>query len=197
MADLHRRALPHGLFPRLGHRFMRAYYHSFVDATESTGFVAELAGERVGFVVGTTACSHLRILGPHAVPLVLLGMAALVSRPLVTWWFVRTRGRHYVRRLPRLFRAQSGSGAHPAGRGSEAVLAHVAVVPHGRHLGVGAALVDAFSDSARSAGASRVRLVTRSRSGAGHFYERIGWEKVGVVEGFEGVRFERFVLDLT
>lgn len=195
-ADLHRAALPHGLFPSLGPRFLRQYLATYVDSPAAVALVAERNGALAGFLVGTLDHGHHRahVMGTHLRPIAVRGALALLVRPTVAWRFVRTRLVRYVAaiRRPRVH------GPREQGRDrAVAVLAHVAVTPASRGTGVGAELVRAFLDAARAAGASRCELVTRADDdGAFGFYRRLGWDHIGESRDRDGGLWTRLGLDL-
>src|SRR3546814_18531777 len=92
-AHLHRTALPNGLFPTLGPRFLRLYISTYAASPFGLAYVALVDRRPVAFLVGCpdhrAHRNHvLRHLGP---PLLLAGAAALTSRPGVAWRFLRTR----------------------------------------------------------------------------------------------------------
>ena len=186
-ASLHARALPHGFFPQLGTRFLRSYYRAFVMSPAAIGLVADVAGETAGVLVGTIDdLGHYRfltrkwwVLGPPAA-------VALVRRPRLLLWFLRTRAHRYARGLVRFRRSTPPApGARPAAPGS--VLTHLAVLEHHRTNGVGRALVDAFVNHARQRGVAALRVSTLADSeGAVSFYERLGWTSTGTRHDGEG-----------
>ena len=195
-ADLHRACLAHGLFPRLGGRFLRVYLRSFVASPFAVALVAERAGDPVGFLVGTVddRRHYQHVIRRHGVGLALSGAVALLQRPLVAVLFARTRLLRYIRGAVRLART-SAPPASPSATASngDGVLTHLAVIPFCRGIGVGAALVEDFVCHTRRQGATSLRLVTRSgESGAGAFYERLGWEPVGGFTDADGIEWRRY-----
>jgi ribosomal protein S18 acetylase RimI-like enzyme len=182
-ARLHATLLPHGFFPRLGQRFLRAYYRTFMSSPHGIGLVACVAGQPVGVLVGTAHnAAHYRwVIQHHGVSLAWLAILAMLVRPTVAVWFVRTRLRRYARRLlhlpvrPAPAGRDAGSGDPAAG--DLAVLTHVMVSGDTQGRGIGTALVERFAVVARTAGASRAMLVTfAGQDGASAFYKRLGWE---------------------
>ena len=112
--------------------------------------------------------------------LALSGLRALLQRPSLLAWFLRTRLPRYARAVTRrlLPRSQESSSTREAEK--VAVLSHVAVSPRHRGSGLGAALVERFVAEAEDASMDRVLLVTLSgEEGAGSFYERLGWKHLG------------------
>lgn len=199
MASVHLAVLPHGFFARLGRRYLRAYHRTFVDSPYAVALVAERAGRRVGFVVGPTeAMAHHRYaVRQRGVRLAIAGLFSLASRPSLTFEFLRTRLRRYVRSLVRAATPRRATN-RPAAAGpptATAVLSHVAVNPDFQRSGAGSILVDRFVASARAAGATRVELVTLAdERGAAEFYRALGWRHLGDSQR-DGTTFTRFVLD--
>lgn len=198
-AALHRRALPHGFFPRLGTRFLRSYHRTFADSPHALALVsADDADRPYGFllaVLDTRAHGTyvVRRWGPR---LAARAGLALLLRPHVLWVFVRTRLARYARGLQRRRRA---SAAAPAGGPAAdwAVLSHVAVVDSARGSGAGAALVRALHERAAASGATGIVLVTAADSAAAGFYRHLGYESDGRVVGVDGDAWLRFRLRLT
>ena len=196
-ADIHYECLPHGLFPQLGRRFLRAYLATFVDSPHAVALVAVTHGSPVGFLVGTFEDGHHYrfVVRRHGVRLTLRGVAAIVLRPRVALRFARTRARRYARAARRLGGRTVAPGvARANGAG---VLTHVAVAPGGRGRGAGAGLVDAFVERASARRLPAVRLVTRAGpQGAGDFYLRLGWQVAGTHGDRDGLTWARYRLDL-
>lgn len=183
-ARLHRDELPHGLFPRLGTRFLRGYYRAFVESPHAVAFVAPADGSAAGYLVGTTDhhAHHRWMLRRHGPRLGLLGALGLATNPDALWLFLRTRVGRYARRLARAAWPTAAGGSAgdetPSSRGPLAVLMHVAVDPSARGTGFGRQLTHAFAHHAHAAGCRDIRLVTRAGDGAGTFYETLGWQRV-------------------
>lgn len=196
-AQLHRAALPSGLFPTLGPRFLRSYLATYAASPYGLAYVAVRDGVPVAFLVGChdpqRHRSHvLRHFGPR---LLVVGTAALSARPRVAWRFVRTRSRRYALALAGVLRRRptASSGSVRA----VAELSHVAVADEARAAGVGSMLVERFVRDAAAAGAHAVGLLTRAGDrGAGAFYERLGWCPTDVVIDRDGVEWVRYRLVL-
>ena len=198
-AMLHEAALPHGFFARLGERFLRRYYRTFLESPHAVALVAVTNDGRAGVLVGTVHNrAHYRWLRRHAGRrLALAGAAALLVRPRVALAFVRHRAARYLRAWRLL---GPGSRAEPRtdhDAGDVAVLTHVSVLPEARRTGAGRALVDAFVAAAAAAGSREARLVTLSgEQGAAEFYSRLGWSHCGDGHLADGHRISSFRLDL-
>jgi GNAT superfamily N-acetyltransferase len=202
-ARLHATLLPHGFFPRLGQRYLRAYYRTFLSSPHGIGLVACLADQPVGVLVGTAHnAAHYRwVIQHHGLPLAWLGLLAMLVRPTVAAWFVRTRLRRYARRLVRLplrpapTGREAGTGDPAAG--DTAVLTHVMVSGDAQGQGIGTALAERFAAAASTAGASRAMLVTfAGQAGASTFYKRLGWEHLEDRPGRDGWRLSVFARPL-
>ncbi|MFE4665549.1 GNAT family N-acetyltransferase [Streptomyces sp. NPDC056716] len=208
----HLRHFPGGFFARLGRGFLTAYTRTHLTSPHATGFVAELDGEPVGYLVGVIdpALHRRHLLRSHGLGLALRGLAALAVRPTVAARFVRTRLGRYVRKLRPGEEAVPGRTPGPdpvsgididtgtgAGTGSlhprpvrGAVLSHVAVSERARSLGIGGVLIERFTDFAVLAGCDRISLVTAAgAAGAGPYYERRGWYPDGDTRTPDGHRF--------
>jgi ribosomal protein S18 acetylase RimI-like enzyme len=123
------------------------------------------------------------------------GAAILLMRPRIALSFVRTRWAHY---RTTWHRARSDSDPKRSlNHHRTAVLSHIAVVPGARGGGVGTALIDEFLAAARAAGAESVTLVTHpGDTGAGAFYNRLGWCEEGSRVTFDGQLVVAFAIDL-
>lgn len=200
-ARLHAEALPHGFFAALGHRYLKAYYRTFLESPDGVALVAKLRGEPVGFVVGSIDPeAHRRSsIRRHGVRLAWAGIAGLLRQPRLGLDFVGTRLVRYTKGILRVLRPRPArlpdAGDSPA-QGRTGVLLHVAVVPSARGLGVGEALVGAFVDCARRAGLRRLELVTLAQEdGATSFYERLGWTR-GEILADGDIHYVKFAVDL-
>lgn len=209
VADLHVHELPHGLFPRLGRRFVHRWHRAHVASSFGVGAVALEDGVPVGFVLGSTdRRAHVAWLLAHRRrELAVAGALALLARPVLLAEFLRTRAGRYARRLlgrgsrpapaPSAGGAGSSEGPVP-GEGPVAVLEAVVVVPGARTRGIGTRLTAVVVDAAREAGAARVDLVTKAgEGGAAGFYERGGWQRVGSHVDRDGDEVHTFRLPLT
>lgn len=214
-AVAHARLLPHGLFPRLGPRYMQRWHATFLDSPHGVALVAhDPSGSSrdqpvVGFLVGSThQIRHVDgVVARHRGALASAGALALLRRPLLLVHFVRTRSRTYARRLLGRRRPHRSPAPSTASRTANSVGAHseqvavitaVAVEPDQRGSGTGSQLVAAFLDLARAAGAPVAELVTFTEAGgASAFYERLGWVAVREHITRDGEVVRTFRYDLT
>lgn len=193
-ARLHLEALPHGFFADLGPRFLRGYYAAFLASPHAVALAAVSGGQLLGVVVGATRPrAHRRwVLRHRGWRLAVLGTAALVVRPKVALWFLRTRVHRYVAAWRR-GRAGAAEEVSPERSREPAVLSHLAVRDGARGEGIGRELTSAFVREAAQAGAPRVLLATLDgEDGAGQFYAKEGWEDDGVRVGPDGQRMRFF-----
>ena len=174
VVDAHADNFPDGFFARLGPRFLRQYYRTFLDGPLATCVVVEHEGRPCGYLVGILdPPQHRRLmLRYHAVSLALAAGLGMFRRPRLAATFVVTRLGRYRAALVRSSRGGAARG--PAMR--TAVLSHVAVSEAYRRSGIGTILVDEFLAEAHAAGCARACLVTQAGpEGAGDFYARRGW----------------------
>jgi len=196
-ARLHSRALPHGLFPRLGEPFLRAYLQTFVQSRDAVALIATRDGRPSGFVVGAVDDrAHYRwVVRRRGLILGAVGFVAVLRRPVVAVHFARTRLRRYAAGLARLARGSAPGVEVPAER-RPAVLAHIAVESDDRSSGVGCQLATAFLDQVRDRGGVQARLLTITDSPAGRFYEHLGWRPGETFDDGDGLRWTRYEIGL-
>jgi GNAT superfamily N-acetyltransferase len=72
----------------------------------------------------------------------------------------------------------------PENQPHRADLAKMLVHRRSRHLGLGAALMQAAEATARECGKTLLVLDTVTGSDAERLYQRLGWERVGVIPGY-------------
>jgi len=89
-ARLHAALLPHGFFVSLGLRYLRAYYGTFLASPHAIGLAADLEGQPVGVLVGTSRnAAHYRwVIRHRGLRLAVLGASAMLVRPAVAAWFL-------------------------------------------------------------------------------------------------------------
>lgn len=204
-ADLHHECLPDGFFAKLGVPFLNAYYGCFVRSPWAVCLIAEVDGRPAGVVVGTVdSWQHNRfVVRRCGWRLGRSGLVALVRRPRLALWFLRTRGHRYARGLVRLvWRRVPHAGTVPPPQssseqsGQQALLAHLAVTPKMRRNGAGGALVGGFLDAARARGVGSVRLLAAADQDVTRdFYEKLGWDQAAEVVDVDGKRWVQFVRD--
>ena len=201
----HLECFPEGFFARLGSRFLRGYYRSFLGSEDACALVAHDGKQPVGYLVGMTLPAKHRdhVLRIHRARLAFLGGTALLARPKLLVEFLRLRARHYWLKVVTPVRLGTPDGIagnaaedscacrdsecrleagvqDPRAQGSgSAVLAHVAVTTRFRERGIGEALVTEFLRHAGKAGCERVLLVTASEGRAARYYRRRRWTAVG------------------
>ena len=196
VTDMHRAEFRDGFFVRLGPRFLRRYYRTFLDGPLATALVCEKEGAVCGYLVGVLdPPQHRRLLlRHHGRSLALTALAGLVWRPGLALHFLRTRARRYLRALFR----QAGAAAVVAEPTKLAVLTYVAVDPSFRGHGIGSVLVNRFLGEAAAAGRDAVCLVTLAgAAGAGGYYASRGWVHVADGRRPDGQSLEhyQFLLD--
>ena len=174
-----------GFFARLGERFLHEYYRSFISCTGASALVAVRGTEPVGFLTGTLdPAEHRRqMLNRDGKKLALHGLRALVWRPALAIHFLRTRAMRYLRRLL----GKTPPPPPPASAGRIGVLQHVAVKPEVQAQGIGSKLIARFEAESAEAGLSSLTLVTvAGPDGAGDYYEKNGWTRMGKQSTAEG-----------
>ena len=180
-----------GFFARLGERFLHEYYRSFISCAGASALIAVRDTDPAGFLTGTLdSAEHRRqMLKRDGRRLAWYGARALMSRPALAIHFLRTRALRYLRRLlgkpppPPSTVGRTG----PATVGRTGVLQHVAVTPKVQAQGIGARLIAHFESEAAAAGLSSLTLVTEAGPhGAGSYYEKNGWTRMGTHRTTEG-----------
>lgn len=173
----HLNHFPDGFFARLGQRFLREYYRSFITCPGAVALLAVRDDAPVGYLVGSLdPAEHRRqMLKRHGKRLAWRAAQAMALRPGLAVLFVRTRAVRYLRTF--LNRAPTP----PAGSSGRAgVLDYVAVAATAQAEGVGSTLIAHFEALAASAGLSSLSLVTvAGAQGAGEYYAKDGWTSVG------------------
>ncbi len=201
-ARLHHDIMPDVFITRFGVKVLRQYHLAFASSPYAIALVATPSdGNRpIGFLLAAIdPASHYRYLvRHHGLQLAALVAAHLVSDPGLASELIRTRARRYASAVWRVLRPAS-SPAGVNGSLTDAVteprtseLVDVAVEPAWRSSGIGASLVRACEEVARGSGSERIELVTPpGDSGAGRFYERLGWHAVRELDSRSN---EHFVL---
>ena len=203
----HANHFPDGLFARLGPRFLTRYYRTFLDGPTAVAVIAEVDGSPAGYLTGVLRTRQHRqlLLRHHGPALAVTGCAALVRRPRVAYTFIATRLPRYVQGLKRDLGGPAavhaatppGTPTHAANLAAEtAVLSNVVVDGPRRHRGLGTRLVQHFLTQATDAGCSCAALVTVAETGAGKFYEHLGWTRAGGTVTAEGTALWRYNITL-
>jgi len=175
-ARMHQMLLPHGLFPRLGDRFMRRWHRTFVDSPHGVALGAvDAEGTVHAFLLATTdqVMYTRNVLTSARRALAWRGALALAMRPVVAAQFLRTRSVRYLNRLLPV-RSQDPVALTPAAA-QVGVLHAVAALPAVRGQGVGAALLGEYVRLAAERGTPLLQLITRDTLGAADFYRGQGW----------------------
>jgi ribosomal protein S18 acetylase RimI-like enzyme len=172
-ARWHTEEFPDGFYPRLGPRFLAAYYRTFQTSPYALALVA-VDGDRItGYVAGTLDERRhgRRVLLRYCVILVAVGTLCLLFRPSLWREFVRRRAIRYLRRLARA--VLDAITPPPVACGE---LAYIVTAEEARGQGVGACLLSEFRDHASRAGTRELRLVTAADAPRlSSFYQRHGW----------------------
>lgn len=199
-AALHAQLLPNGLFPALGQRFLRRWHRTFITSPQATGFVAyDADGTCCGFLIGTLDQGRYtgEVLRRQGFGLALAGAMALMLRPRLATYFLRTRGRRYLRKLT--IRRHRLQDAHPHGPITGiAVLHAIATTPAVRGQGVGFALLKRYEQELMAHQVKTMQLVTQASGGACDFYRRAGYVETDRRLNRDGeaiLQFDRFLGD--
>jgi ribosomal protein S18 acetylase RimI-like enzyme len=173
-ARWHTQEFPDGFYPRLGPRFLAAYYWTFLKSPYAAALVAVDGSRITGYVAGTLDERRhgRRVLVRYCGLLVAVGTLCLLSQPSLWRDFVRRRAVRYLRRLVRaVLEAMTPPKAVASGE-----LAYIVTAEEARGRGVGAGLLNEFRDHAFRAGTRELRLVTAADAPRlSTFYERHGW----------------------
>ena len=196
VANLHVAEFPDGFFVKLGARFLRRYYRTFLDGPMATALVCVRDEVVCGYLVGVLEPTRHRrlMLRYHGPSLAAHGLLSLSTRPALAAYFLRTRAARYTRGLMRHVQAQPiSTSGHKV-----AVLTYVAVGPTARRTGVASRLVQRFLEQASDAGCTTARLVTVvGVGGAEDFYQALGWEHIGRIRRSNGQMVAQYRYDLS
>jgi ribosomal protein S18 acetylase RimI-like enzyme len=184
VVEVHLRAFPTFFLTCLGSRFLREFYGSFVSNPQGVGFVAEeQTGTVLGVVVGPLEPDNhfRRLLQRRWWAFATASLGAVVTKPTV---------------VPRLLRAACYRGTPPAGA-PRSLLSSIAVTPEARGLGIGAALVQAWTREAQALGSGGCYLTTDAENNdvVNSFYRNLGWALDETYARPEGRKMNRYVLD--
>lgn len=146
----------------LGAAFLRELYRAIVADPNGIAFVADEEGVTVGFVAGTSEPDgfYRRVARARWLRFAFAALPAFVRRPAI---------------LPRLARALHSPPSASMQR--SALLMSIAVLPTVQGSGCGAALTDAFRNTAAARGAQAVTLTTDrvGNDAVNSFYVRRGF----------------------
>lgn len=185
---LHPQVLPPDFFSRLGPAFLRQYYASFLDSPFAVALVYVADGRVAGFLVGAVdpgsqVAWTLRRHGPR---MALTAVVALLRKPPLLLYFVRTRLLRYAAAVIR--RLVPSSRPVAATQQPAATLEQLGVAQDGHRRGTGRCLVATFERTVQARGCTEVRLLTRADAvGAGGFYRKLGYLAAGTSIGRDGV----------
>jgi ribosomal protein S18 acetylase RimI-like enzyme len=192
---LHRTDLSQGFFVELGDKFLSRYYRTFLTSPAAVALIAEIGGERAGFLVGCTdaAVHHRHVIRLERWRLARAGATSLLLRPSLTAKFMRTRAQRYTRGIKRA-RDHAPGGAAESGRAG--VLSHIAVRDDLRRHGVGRTLVTAFVNIAKVHGVQRLQLQAAADNlAAQRFYGNLGWKSEADVQDTDGKAWIAYTLE--
>lgn len=190
--------LPNGLFPRLGHGFVRRWHRTFIMSEHAEALGIRAAdGSLMGILLGTTdnARYTAEVLKREKWRLGLHGAIGLGRRPSLALQFLRTRALRYSRRLARRPRTENGAGSS-LGAAPVAVVHVVITMPGHRRKGVASHLLEHYERRVRERGVDLMQLVTREGTGAADLYLRQGWRLADRhldKDGAAVLRFDRVV----
>ncbi|HEX5466643.1 MAG TPA: GNAT family N-acetyltransferase [Candidatus Limnocylindrales bacterium] len=183
VARLHLTLFPDYFLSRLGPAFLERFYAGFAGSGPDLGFVAESAGEVVGFVVGTTEPRgvYRRFYRRHALRLGPAFLRRCLTDAAVRR-AVRPRLRHVGLAFLSLLRRPSlGRARGPAAATATVPVARlmgIAVRPDHRGTGLADELADRFCGRCAAAGIETVGLSVHEDNGrAIAFYVRSGWQR--------------------
>jgi ribosomal protein S18 acetylase RimI-like enzyme len=191
VVDLHEQLFPEYFLTHLGATFLELFYAQFTGRGPDFGFIGEVAGSPVGFVVGTVDPLNVyrAFYRRH-----LLRLALIVAARVLTDRQVRSllapRLRHVAMAASSVLRRSPSRAAPQAGSLPAARLLSIGVLADHRGQGVAEALAARFCARCAEAGVERVGLSVQTENGrAIAFYERTGWQRGGASRtGIEFVR---------
>lgn len=162
VVSVHMASFPGFFLTFLGPRFLRLFYESLNSDKGGVLLVVELDGRIVGFVAGVTQQSGFygRLIRRRIWAFALAATSAISRRPTIVVRLTRALGK-----------------ARDRGPVAAACLMSIAVRPESASLGLGARLVEGFSEEMGRHGVDRYCLTT-DRDGndrVNAFYQRLGF----------------------
>lgn len=185
VARLHLTAFPGFFLSSLGPRFLTEFYRSFVTDRDGISVVARAGdGRLLGVAVGTTTPAGFfrRLLIRRGPWFAAAALRSALSEPSC------------IARLLRAVRYRGGVPTPVSG----ALLNSICVDPDERRLGVGAALLTAWSERARDMGAHSAFLTTDAagNDAVNAFYRRARWSMAGSYPTPEGRQMNCYTIEL-
>lgn len=188
VAALHRTAFPEFFLSELGEGFLREFYAGFLsDPDAVTAVIEDGEGHVLAAAVGSTepAGFFSRLLKRRLVGFVTQSALAALRDP---------------RRVPRLLAAVGYRGGTPGETApAGALLSSICVSPASQGSGLGARVLEAWTDRARELGAGTAFLTTDAvgNDGVNAFYRRQGWTTDKTYTTPQGRRMHRYIKELT
>jgi ribosomal protein S18 acetylase RimI-like enzyme/ubiquinone/menaquinone biosynthesis C-methylase UbiE len=180
---LHQQVFPEYFLSSLGCRFLRHYYAEFLGRDDAFGFVANVDGRTVGFVVGVLdAAAFYRRFYKRRFASLLLILGSGVIRSARLRLQVLKRLRHVRFAMGSLVGEQAGALVFQNISETPTRLLALGVAPDARGHGVAEMLIDELNAVLNRVGATTVGLSVRAENlRAIAFYLRTGWvrEQVG------------------
>jgi len=165
IVEIHKRAFPNFFLTLLGSRFLTRLYLGFIGINHGIIFVAEIRGQIVGFLAGTTEpeifFSALR--KSQWLGFCLSASPALVANPIIV--------------TKRLFYGLFFKGDRPKSLVDSALISSIAISPKSEAIGIGTALINAFENHARERCLTSIYLTTDSNNNDKvlNFYKKNGF----------------------
>ena len=181
VAAVHRAAFPGYFLTALGEPFIARLYREYL-ATSEIALVAEQNGQIVGFILGTSDLSAIyRRFYQRNIVFTARTVATGFLRDPWLRTAVRSRVGHAVTAVRAITRRQAPSGPLPEGELGGPELVSIGILPSAQGSGAAAQLVDALLENMRDSGEKLCNLsVQIVNERAIRFYEREGWERMGV-----------------
>jgi ribosomal protein S18 acetylase RimI-like enzyme len=175
LAQIHRAAFRGFFLPKLGPRFLSAYYRCVLEYAGGILLGARREGELVGFVAGfAQPQAFYAALRARRLRLALAAAPALIRRPSL------------LARMAGNYRRTGSPG--PPRAGTPVELSSLAVLPDWAGQGIGAELVGAFCAESRRRNGSEVVLTTDAHDNdvVNRFYQSLGFSCLRTFEAQPG-----------